>query len=207
MPLPNDATLEQVVTALQNMTGINQQSELATVIGAPTLITDAVGKQVGDIQTQKTSLASKLSASGKPSTGAESLKSLVDKAGTLLPPAIAGPVNAYSITDSFGTTDTTLTNAKRFQVKIAGTYQIKTNLITRSGLTAVLQLYLNNALLGPRRSHSSVHPAEYTETATLQVGDVIQVAILSGSSNEYVYNTLLALGISQPNPYATTLLS
>lgn len=83
MPLTNDATYEEVLTKLQSMTGINQQSELAATLGSPSLPTDSIGKLVTDLQARKSTLASNLTAKGISSSASESLSALTNKVGNI----------------------------------------------------------------------------------------------------------------------------
>lgn len=130
------------------------------------------------------------------------------KTGTLVPlPSVSpGPNNAVSITNSSSTSNTSYSVVKKMRINISGTYQIKTNLLTStSGSSAHLELYVNSVKVGATRSNSSIHPAEYTDTVTLQANDEVHVAIRSENGSTYVYNTLLSLGIASQSPYATIL--
>lgn len=55
------------------------KTNIATVVGSPTLSSDTFSKIKSDIQTQKNNLATNLTNKGQSSSGTETLKSLVDK--------------------------------------------------------------------------------------------------------------------------------
>lgn len=81
--LPSTATLSEIIAALQTMEAINQKADLAAAVGSPALATDDMATIISKLQTQKNNLATNLTNKGAASTGAETLKALVDKVGAL----------------------------------------------------------------------------------------------------------------------------
>lgn len=61
MPLPNTASLQDVINKLEELQGFNQKIELASVIGSPATATDTVAQQVVKLQEIKEVLAPKVS--------------------------------------------------------------------------------------------------------------------------------------------------
>ncbi|HCG4535570.1 TPA: hypothetical protein NJY08_004415 [Salmonella enterica subsp. enterica serovar Typhi str. AG3] len=77
------------------------KTNIATVIGAPTIVSDAFPKIKSDIQTLKNSLATNLTNKGQPSLGTETLKILVDRVANVNTGkkwANGDVVNAWSVT-------------------------------------------------------------------------------------------------------------
>lgn len=79
MTLNSSSTITDIVTALLAMEGINSKADLASVIGSPSVGTDAFTTLIQAIQTQKNTMASGLTGKGTSSIGTESLQALADK--------------------------------------------------------------------------------------------------------------------------------
>lgn len=73
MPLDNTAKLPDIITALQNMQGVNGKADLASVIGSPATSEDTMAMMVGHIQSAKNELAAKMGGDAK---GTDSLREL-----------------------------------------------------------------------------------------------------------------------------------
>ena len=67
------------ILSLHGLEGINQKADLASVIGSPSVGTDAFATLVQAIQTQKNTMATNLTAKGQSAVGTETIKALADK--------------------------------------------------------------------------------------------------------------------------------
>lgn len=83
MLLPNDAKVKDVIEQLQELTGINQKAELATVLGSPSVPTDTMPKLVGDLQARKITMATNLTAKGVVASPTETISLLATKIGQI----------------------------------------------------------------------------------------------------------------------------
>lgn len=83
MALDNTAKLSDIITAMQGLTGLDQKSNLVSVIGSPATATDDMATIISRLQTLKNTGATNLTAKGQTATGTETLQSLIDKIGTM----------------------------------------------------------------------------------------------------------------------------
>lgn len=60
MPLDNNAKISDIINSLEDMQGINQKAELASVIGAPATASDNIATQITKLQGAKDTFADKI---------------------------------------------------------------------------------------------------------------------------------------------------
>lgn len=85
MQLPSNASLQDVINELSQLEGINQKSELASVIGSPAAATDTVAQQIVKLQEIKDELAIAITEKGvntEPGDSLEVMKENVEAIST-----------------------------------------------------------------------------------------------------------------------------
>lgn len=84
MPLPNNATVRDVINKLEELQGVNQKSELSSVIGSPTTSNDPIANQIVILSDAKDLLADNLNIKNVPADNSESIISLAEKVGQII---------------------------------------------------------------------------------------------------------------------------
>lgn len=148
------------------------KTSVANVIGSPTVATETFTQITTDIQTQKTNLATNLTAKGQSSTGTETLKALVDKVANINTgynvsdaTAVAGDImtnkTAYITT---GKVTGTGTNVKRrASGHVTGLNIVQNGTYTVSGLEFIPKSILINKKNSGVSDDGLIHASAYVE--------------------------------------------
>jgi hypothetical protein len=139
--LPNNATIKDIIAALQQMECISQKADLAATVGSPASASDAVATIITKLQNAKNTLAENLTAKGQIATGSESVQSLADKVGAYNGKRWAsGTVNISSAQKNFRTYSSGWTVTSRPYAEVTGL----------SFLPSIIILYTSGATTDPR---------------------------------------------------------
>ena len=122
MPLETNAKLSDVISVMNDMQGINQKAELASVIGSPATASDNMATQITKLQTAKNTLATNIASKGVVASDSDSLTTLADNVSQI----VTGKKYAEGIYYTDGTTTLTVTGldfrARVIHWYIGGTY-------------------------------------------------------------------------------------
>lgn len=197
-------------------------TNLANILGSPTLPGDTWVSMIANIYNQKTTLANNLKARGKSAEATMSLKQLADLttkdanciASKIIPGAIidgvtgapfnlnAGDVTLYSHSPIFSNATTSYVKKKEVQIDTSGIVRVSFELLGGpSSAIGYARIYLNGVAVGTERSNGS--PTEYalfTEDININANDLIQIWLKSSanSMNINCKNLKIATNIKYP---------